>query len=515
MYPLKLIYIPLDDRPVNTKDVEELANIAQINLQSAPKGYLGKFMMRGDRVNLYKWLNTTAGDALIISLDMLLYGGLVASRNADTSYEEAIIFMEKLKDYKKNTNIKIYAFSNIMRLSISVFGEESGKWWQQVNKYNELRYKIEYLGENQLKEELEEIIEALPQEVLSEYLSARDRNHNINKMAVDFVKQGIIDFLILSQEDCSPYGLHLAEHEVLHKIIDDNGLNDKVSIFPGADEVGQMLLSKSINDFKNIYPKVYIFYDDINNKSAIPKFEDRPLEINVQEHLKAIGAKITNNIRECDFILAVTTPNIPHIDMGDMFMKGYNKKNIIKDFVKDLNKYIKGGNIVYLVDTACSNGGDPNLIEALKEEDILLDIAGYSAWNTAGNTMGTAIAFGSILNVNLKNKEPLENFTIKSLEFLIKRYTDDYIYQSVVRNKAIKAIEEQGLSILNMEISCESINNYVFKEMEKLVKSYFENKKFSYTGSQGYIEEVKLSAYLPWDRVFEVDCDVKLEIREN
>ncbi|SHJ74268.1 Protein of unknown function [Clostridium amylolyticum] len=512
MYPLKLVYIPLDDRPVNTKDVEILADIAEVNLKIAPKEYLGKFMTKADRDNIYNWLSNEEGDVLVISLDMLLYGGLVASRNIDTSYEEAVQFMGKLKDYKEKTNIKIYAFSNIMRLSISVFGEESEKWWQQINKYNELRYRIDCLGQNQYKMELEKLIESLPEEVLQTYLSARERNHNINKMAIDFVKQDIIDFLILSQEDCSPYGLHLSEHEVLHKIINDKRLNSKINIFPGADEIGQVLLSKVVNDFNNIYPRVYIQYDDVSSKNVIPKFEDRPLDVNIQEHLKAIGAEITRNIRECDFILAVTTPNTPYIDMCGSDMKDYNKKSVIKSFVKTLKKYIEEGKIISIADIACANGGDPYLLEELKENGLLLDIAGYSAWNTAGNTIGTSIAIGSILNTVIKTKSTLKESKKKSLEFLIKRYADDYIYQSIVRNKTIKIIKEQGLNIFNMGKKYESIDEYVWEEMYQLLKDYFENHKFSYMGFSGFVEEIKLSANLPWYRVFEVDCDVTLKI---
>ncbi|MGV2644168.1 DUF4127 family protein, partial [Clostridium perfringens] len=140
----------------------------------------------------------------------LLYGGLIASRTDKRSVEEAMDILKFLKAYKKeNRDTKIYAFSNIMRLSISVSSNESQIWWDKINKYNELRYRVESLKETNLEINLNKIKSEIPKEILNTYLRTRERNHNINMEAIELVNDGIIDFLILSQEDCSKYGLHL------------------------------------------------------------------------------------------------------------------------------------------------------------------------------------------------------------------------------------------------------------------------------------------------------------------
>ena len=259
----KVIYIPLDDRPVNLDMVIQLASLAEIDIKVPEKEYLGCFFKECNVDLISRWIDSEKADDLIISLDMLLYGGLIASRSDKKSLDESIKVLDFLKKYKeKNKNTKIYAFSNIMRLSISVSSDESQIWWSKINKYNELLYRVESLKEIWLKNSLEKIKSEIPRDILDTYLRTRDRNHKVNMESIEFVKEGIIDFLILSQEDCSKYGIHLIEHEKIHKKINEYELKDKIYVYPGADEIGQILVSRYVNDINNFIPKVFIDYDN-------------------------------------------------------------------------------------------------------------------------------------------------------------------------------------------------------------------------------------------------------------
>ena len=102
------------------------------------KENLGSFFNEGNVELIKEWIKSEKCDALIVSLDMLIYGGLITSRTDKKSLEESRKILNFLKDYKKeNKEIKIYAFSNIMRLSISVSNDESQIWWGKINEYNE------------------------------------------------------------------------------------------------------------------------------------------------------------------------------------------------------------------------------------------------------------------------------------------------------------------------------------------------------------------------------------------
>ena len=478
----KILYIPLDDRPVNLEVVIQLANLAELEIKVPKKENLGSFFNEGNVELIKEWIKSEKCDALIVSLDMLIYGGLIASRTDKKSLEESRKILNFLKDYKKeNKEIKIYAFSNIMRLSISVSNDESQIWWGKINEYNELRYRVESLNEVSLKNKLNQIESEIPQDVLNTYLRTRERNHKVNMESIELVKEGIIDFLILSQEDCSKYGLHLIEHKRIHEKINKYKLEDRIYVYPGADEIGQILVSRYVNDIRGFRPKVYVDFDD----------------------------------NECDYILAVTTPNIPYIDMASDTIENYNKKIVIDNFISRIKNYINLGKKVSIADLAFSNGGDEYLIKRLKEENLLLKVISYGAWNTAGNAMGTSIAHGNIIsNINSNNNLNFKK-SLESLKFLIERYCDDYIYQSSIRNETNKEVLKEGLSIFNMNKRVEKIDSFVEKSLNRMTNDYFYKSKVSYLEAKGEIEEVIVKAKLPWNRTFEVECEVNIKFKEG
>lgn len=511
----KVLYIPLDDRPVNLTLVKDLGGISNIDIITPPKEMLGQFLKKGQCHEISNWLKNTKGQVLLISLDMLLYGGLIASRSSETSKEEALELLKAVREFKEeNPKVMIYGFSNIMRLSISISGDESEVWWRKINKYNELRYKIEILGEINLQGNLDKLISEIPENVLNNYLNSRKRNHMLNMEAINLVKDEILDFLIMSQEDCSPYGLHWIEHKIINEEINKYSLKDKIYVYPGADEIGQILLARYINDSTKFYPKVFVAYDNEVESDNIPKFEDRPLKDNINEHLKSLGAIIVDDIESCDLVLAVTTPNMPYIDMAEDSMDNYNKKKIIDDFVSKLNEYYSKGKVIALADLSLANGGDLYLIDRLREDDLLLKIKAYSGWNTAGNALGTAIAHGNII-CNLINNGKLNlNSSINSLRFLLERYADDLFYQSIVRRDTAKIVLEENLSIFNMGNINVRVNNYVEKALDTLMKEYFIGRNIDYLEAKGMVSEIDVKAALPWNRVFETECSIKLKLQE-
>lgn len=512
----KVLYVPLDDRPVNFKLVIQLANLAGLEIKIPNIDDLGCFLKEGNVDSIKEWIKREKCDAVIVSLDMLLYGGLIASRTDKKTVEKAMEILEFLKEYKKeNTNTKIYAFSNIMRLSISVSSNESQIWWDKINRYNELRYRVESLNEISLKNNLDKIESEIPKEVLDVYLKTRERNHKINVEAIELVNSRVIDFLILSQEDCSKYGLHLIEHKKLHEKIDKYKLNDKIYIYPGADEIGQILISRYVNDITGFKPKVYVDFDNKEDEDIIPKFEDRSLKVNINEHLKSSSAVIMDEYKDCDYILAVTTPNSPYIDMASDNLNDYNKKLIIDELINRIKEYIRAGKKVSIADLAFSNGGDEYLIRRLREENLLLKVISYGAWNTAGNAMGTSIAHGNILSNICSNGDLNLNKSLESLKFLMERYCDDFMYQSRIRNEVNKEVLKEGLSIFNMNKRLQKIDNFVEEYLNKMINEYFYKCKVSYLDAEGYIEEVKVYAKLPWNRIFEVACEIDVEFKEE
>ena len=73
--------LPLDNRPCNLQFPAQIAAIGGAQLLAPPVNRLGQFNQRADCDALRAWLDDLPEvSALIVSIDMLAYGGLVASR---------------------------------------------------------------------------------------------------------------------------------------------------------------------------------------------------------------------------------------------------------------------------------------------------------------------------------------------------------------------------------------------------------------------------------------------------
>src|ERR1039457_190873 len=81
--PVRIAFIPMDDRPATAQFPQATAAICGVHLEMPPPQLLGHFTKPGDADAIGQWLlslDTQGLSAVVVSSDMLAYGGLVASR---------------------------------------------------------------------------------------------------------------------------------------------------------------------------------------------------------------------------------------------------------------------------------------------------------------------------------------------------------------------------------------------------------------------------------------------------
>ena len=112
----KIVLLPMDERPCNYKFPKRLFENEEIHIIEPQT--LG-FKKDGADYNIIKdFLCKECKDAygLIISMDMLLYGGLIPSRIHQQDEEKLRKKLDTIKGLKKeNPSLKIFAFQCIMR----------------------------------------------------------------------------------------------------------------------------------------------------------------------------------------------------------------------------------------------------------------------------------------------------------------------------------------------------------------------------------------------------------------
>src|SRR5687768_14391857 len=132
-----LALIPLDNRPCNIRFPQQIAAIGASQLLVPPNENLGYFTTPGKPSALADWLeNIPEVEGLIVSSDMLAYGGLVASRRGTPPLQVALDNLQILKEWHEaHPQTPIYAFSILMRLAVTMESDEAA-----ANYYNIMRY---------------------------------------------------------------------------------------------------------------------------------------------------------------------------------------------------------------------------------------------------------------------------------------------------------------------------------------------------------------------------------------
>lgn len=501
----KIVYIPLDERPCNYNFPVFLGKIADdYNIVIPPMEIMGKKKIPANVEAIWEWLEEEIIDAdgAILSMDTLVYGGIIPSRLHYLNIEECKNRLLKLKNIKNENNIPIYGFNLIMRCPRYSSSDEEPDyyedWGKEIFRQGFIKNKVE-LGTASIEEEeeLKDILSKLPEEPLNDYIERRNINREVNRLVIDYVDDGILDFLSIPQDDSAPYGLTAIDQQYVRNYIEEKNLDLKIYMYPGADEVGCTLLARIINKLENREPLVYPKYSSVQGPFIIPLYEDRYLHESVKYQILVAGGIMATSASEADIVLLINSP-------GETMMEAsVQKQNIIGyNVYRNLTELVEFGDYVMnklkkpvvFADIAFANGADLKLIRLLKAKKMLFKLGGYAGWNTSSNTLGTCIAQGMI-NLIYGNNE-------KHREFLALRFVEDAGYCGFTRkyicdNYTLK----MGYNWFIVDGERGEISKLVRKTLEEYI-----DKNLNYDEYKIEIED----CYMPWNRMFEVGLNVKI-----
>ncbi|HRW34154.1 MAG TPA: DUF4127 family protein, partial [Thermotogota bacterium] len=132
---MRIIFIPVDERVCTRDYFTQTAKAFNIQIQTPARGMLGQKKIPADTQTLFNWLDGTIkrDDILILSLDTLLYGGLIPSR-IDLLKEETLLQrLEELITLAKRAK-KIYITTTIMRIPKYNSDDEEPVYWEYYGK---------------------------------------------------------------------------------------------------------------------------------------------------------------------------------------------------------------------------------------------------------------------------------------------------------------------------------------------------------------------------------------------
>ncbi len=404
-----------------------LAQMVGVEVGVPPQRALPHFFMPGDPAQLRRWLLKMApvADVLIVCLETLTLGGMIPARRVSDSLDDVLARLEVLREVKAlHPALSIFAFGVVVRVAHDNDPHEEkpyyGEWGPLLRAYGVAADRLARHGEGE-RPALEQARAALPPEILSDWLGTRRRNHVLHLAALDLVHSGVIEHLCLTLDDTAEYGLAALDRRALEQRTDELGLWSRVDLYPGADEVPCTLIARALHPEQ---ARAWVIYSGLGGPQAELIYEDRPAGELVRAHLRAAGCRLADTPAEADFVLMVNTPGKKQANVQPDFASVDTAERHLPAFVDRLTEELAAGRRVALADIAYPNGAERRLWTLLQPL-ALEQLAAYSAWNTAGNTLGSAVAFGKLAG--------RVTHRAAQVQALFSQLIDDGLYQAFVR----------------------------------------------------------------------------------
>ncbi len=459
---MKLLLLPLDDRPVTFVYPQMVAQAAGIETVAPPRKLMGSLSQPADPVKLMEWLeqaSATKPDALILALDSLLYGGLIPSRRSTVTLAEVQKRIDGLKAWYKRSEKKpaISCQASIMRISDNYDNTEEKEYWAKYGRdiyaWSQEMHKLTKNREGD-RTQLRTLEMRVPPDIRQDYMDTRFRNFQALKECLKLVRDKQLERITLSLDDSGEFGLNLVEKQLLEKSAQEMNIGDRVSVYAGADEVLCSLIARHLTA-KAGAPKVALVYSNDTMGEIFSRYEGQTIARTIESHLKACGMQVTGTYNastvataiDADFALLV---HLPDARQGDhVLLPGLPDLTKIESerSVENSIRFMEACHIpVCIADVAYSNGSDPQLIEKLlSKPDLLKKLWGYAGWNTTGNATGSAIALAIAHWFGKKNNANVE-LPLKRCLFV--RLADDWGYQTQVRPKLQGALPGNELAAM-------------------------------------------------------------------
>ncbi|HZU14342.1 MAG TPA: DUF4127 family protein [Chloroflexota bacterium] len=513
---MRILLIPLDDRPVTRVLPAMAAAVAGIDVLTPPLALLGTLNRPGDPAALSGWIEdqTEGLDGTVISIDMLAHGGLVNSRRSLDPLDSVLSHLDVIRRVRANhPGMPIYGFNILQRISNADNNQEEKLYWDRYGRamfrLSQLTDAVDRYHRSEDERELGDVRARIPADLLDDYLATRRRNHALNLAMIDWAAAGVFDYLAITQDDANPLGFPAMEQRALSLRIAELGAYDRVAVYPGADEVATSLIARLACSLAGLRPRVWPRYSSVRGPFITANYEDRPLGETVKGQILAAGGLVADGAGDADLVLMANTPAeaqaeaFEGIDYASVQTTGRN----LDEFVSAIRDYQDRDVPVAVVDVAYSNGADPTLLPPLLQTTRALDFLAFAGWNTAGNTIGSALGQAYLrLLAQRRGVSPREQAA--HIALLLTRYLDDWAYQSVVRSRAgIRELEQTfGVSYGDLGSEATAVSAAV---RDRLLAIY-QDRLEPLTRRSG-INEVEIGPVrFPWNRLFEIDLPVRV-----
>lgn len=492
---MKIVYIPLDERPCNYAFAGQIARGTPVQLVVPEKEMLGVKKQPANVEEIQTFLKEQCldADACVLSLEMLLYGGIIPSRLHHLSEKDLTDRLELLRELKqKNPALKLFAFALIMRCPSYSSADEEPDYYETCGREIFLTGQVKHKRALGLlsAEEAESMLQTYGEKTgnyLADFENRRRINRNIlEKILTEY--RDCFEVLVIPQDDSSAYGYTTVDREYLKDAVARAGMVP-VPMYPGADEVGMSLLANAACTLMGRRPGVKLVYAHEDAPNMVPLYEDRPVGKTIPVLLHTSGCDIAQENQ--DITLYLNYPAHSPVEVWQDPSEGYALRDM-EGFCDQIAADVQAGKLAAVADCAYCNGGEAKLAQMLSRRMPLMALAAYAGWNTSSNTLGT-VACQAVFAWLFGKSEMLDLFTAQ-------RLYEDVGYCGHVRREVTALIEPMGFGYFNAGEQNGVVAGLVRQRLDAYMSELLPEiaKRYAIDRCQ-----------MPWKRMFEVDLTLK------
>lgn len=492
-------FVPLDDRPVTYQLPRMLGALAGIPVLTPPRASLGHYLEAGNPEAILRWLNSaeTAGaGAVVVSSDMLAYGGLVASRTPQTAEIDALVRLRALAEVRaERPEQRFDVFGTVMRLAptgVPDAGAAHGYWAtgatvDALQAYANLPDPPQTVAD---QEKAARLRGQIGPATLAAYQGSRARNRSVDLFVLQLAAEGSFGHVVLGQDDAGPQGLHLRDLAALNSALRAWGLKERASIEPGADELGMVLVARAFARASSWTPAVRVVYSRVDAARVADRLEYVPIDVTISRLIAACGGRRVESGADLDLYVRVAE-------------NGATEETAFAD---SLVAAVEAGRSVAVADLSFLHGPSPSeeqqaLVKTLLARGVAARLDAFASWNTTANTVGTSLAAA----IAAGSGRRLGTYAPRAhAQFMLDRYADDYAFHQFVRPELNAALRAAGAdtTLLLPQIAREASSQNrarLWPQALALLQALYPDYR-----------DAGLVITLPWDRTFETELDVRL-----
>lgn len=505
----KILLLPLDTRPPCKSDVVERGRLAGYEVIVPPADISDYYTNPSDTKAIESFLeeHIDEADLVLLSVDNLLYGSLLASREGGKSSAEldaSLAFLHRL--HEAHPRVPIEAFFILPRLAAPA----------AVEDYDDNRHLVEYSklvdryalqGEADDARRIAELESLITPDALALYIHRFEENERIASALINMTRDGTLSRLWIGQDDGAIHSIGNVEKRRLQERLDAARIPcEKVAILHGADELALTMLTSHELKKAGYAPRIFLDYNDPATPAAVLPYMAISMEETAREKIDLLGGEIVSSPDDADLIL--------YLSAGGPATLSSRRRA-----AETIARYVNEGRPLALVDLSERFRAEETVFPFLLDQTMPLhSLASYAGWNTASNSIGTALS--DALLYQLARARATDEAT--ALEILREHaaildasFIEDYYYLKDAIDLVNTGLKVQGYANVN---DLDLAGNYLWatdclqdllnerKDALAAVRSF--RAPFTVdTGAGRYtlrVSDLYIEASFPWPRTFEI-----------